>query len=127
MDKKGLLNDDIDEIKIDNNPKNQDKNHPSNQIDDNSLDKTNEKNDQINKTSLNNSPDNNSKENKNLFSGKTLRSDSLYNKKESYDPLNKSNLNSAEGKLSQNTVRLMQLEERILGIDVILIFIIEFI
>jgi hypothetical protein len=80
-----------------------------------------------NESSLNNSMNNNNNDgsdnnsgnnNKPLFSGRTIGYDSLYNKKESYDPLNRSQLNPADAKLSQNTMKLMQLEDRIMGLEV---------
>ncbi len=70
---------------------------------------------------LNNSGDYNANKDKssNNNIGKTLANDSLFNKKEPYDTLNRSNLGQAsDAKLSQNTVKLMQLEDRIMGIEV---------
>jgi len=70
---------------------------------------------------LNNSGDYNTIKDKssNINIGKTLANESLFNKKEPYDTLNRSNLaQGSEAKLSQNTVKLMQLEDRIMGIEV---------
>ena len=101
---------------INNTVKNNDNSLDNSNINDNSIINDNSKNDDS--ASVINSPKNIPIINKNI-SFKTIADNSFYNKKEPYNPLYNNNVipAGANNKLSQNSTKLMDLEDRIMGLE----------